>query len=85
MEPLSALGLAAATAQFIDFGSKIIGHTKEIGKAGSSVSVEHLSTITSDLIEINSDLKHQLRSRISESVGFAKEEQVQTLFSNYAS
>ncbi len=61
MEPLAALGLAAGTAQLFEFGSKLIKETKEVAEAGSTRSLEHLSTLTPDLIRINSSLGSQLR------------------------
>jgi hypothetical protein len=57
MDPLTALGLAANIAQFIDFGSKLIHQTKEVALTGTTISVEHLLNITSDLTAINSSLK----------------------------
>ena len=60
MDPLTALGLAASIAQFIDFGSNLVGKTRELAKAGSSVSVDHLSTLTSNLVDINKSLKYQV-------------------------
>jgi len=76
MDPLTALGLAASIAQFIDFGAELISQSKEIAEAGSSVSVAHLSAVTSDLIDINKNLEDQQISRVSENtqeekVGFS--------------
>ena len=76
MEPLIALGLAASVAQFIDFGSKLVGKTREIAKAGSSVSVDHLSTLTSNLLEINKSLEFQVNTARAENALLTKEEQV---------
>jgi hypothetical protein len=61
IDPFSALSLAVAIFQFIDYGSKIVSHTKEIAGSGSSVNVQHFSRITSDLIGINSNLSRQLK------------------------
>ena len=76
MEPLTALGLAASVAQFIDFGSKLVGKTREIAKAGSSVSVAHLSTLTSDLIDINDSLESKIGLVKAQNFILTKEEQV---------
>lgn len=76
MEPLTALGLAASIAQFIDFGSNLVGKTREIAKAGSSVSVDHLLTLTSNLVDINKSLKYQVGlTRVGNRLP-TKEEQV---------
>ena len=76
MDPLSALSLAASVAQLIDFGSKVFLETRQIAQSGSSISVEHLSTVAKDLVEINSSLQQQLNSRIDQAPGLVKEEQV---------
>ena len=76
MDPLSALGIAAAVAQFIDFGTKIIIHTKEINESGSSVTVKHVSTLNNDLIKINSTLKQQILPVTTRSLPLTREAQV---------
>ena len=75
MDPLSALSLAACVVQFLDFGSKLVRETKEIVDGGSTLSVEHLSRITVDLVGFNSALDRQFRSR-NFIAGVAKEDQV---------
>ncbi len=76
MEPLTALGLAASVAQFINLGSNIVGNTMEIAKAGSLVSVAHLSTLTSNLIDINKSLEYQVGLARAKNGVLTKEEQV---------
>ena len=68
MEPLTALGLATSVA---DFGS-----TREIARAGSSVSVADLSTLTSDLIDINESLDSGIILVKAHNLILTKEEQV---------
>ena len=75
MDPLSALSLAACVVQFLDFGSKLVRETKEIAERGSTVSVEHLSLITVDLVGFNSALDTGIRSR-NFTAGVGKEDQV---------
>ena len=82
MEPLTALGLAASVAQFIDFGPKLVGKTREIAKAGSSVSVDHLSTLISNLLDINKSLKSQTNLATAGNAPLTKEEQVSILSSS---
>ncbi len=77
MEPLAALGLAAGVAQFLELGSKLIKETKEVAEAGSTRSLEHLSTLTPDLICINSSLESQLKPTKSAP---SEEEQVSAPF-----
>ena len=79
MEPLVALGLAASVAQLIDFASKLVGKTREIALAGSSVSVNHLSTLTFNLLDINNSLKAQTNLARAENAPLTKEEQVSML------
>ena len=79
MEPLIALGLAHSVDQFIDFASRLEGKAREIALAGSSVSVDHLSTLTSNLLDINNNLKVQTNSTRAENAPLTKEEQVSVL------
>lgn len=76
MEPLTALSLAASIAQFLEFGSKLIGQTNEVAKAGSTVSIFHFSNVTSDLISINATLERQLNPIKGRTEPLTKEEQV---------
>lgn len=77
MDPLTALSLAACIAQFIDFGSRLVCKTKEVAEAGSTVSVQHLSTIISDLVGINSSLKKKIEPKSgADNVKLTKEEEV---------
>jgi hypothetical protein len=48
MEPLSALSLAAAIAQFVDFGLKITGNAREIygSLSGATEENQHLEAAT---------------------------------------
>ena len=75
MGPLEALGVAAATAQLIDFGATLIRCTKEIVDTGSTVSNEHASTITSDFIKATSSVDYQLSNKISAGNDVSAEEQ----------
>jgi hypothetical protein len=76
MDPLTALGIAANIAQFIDFGATLVKQAKEVAGTGSSISVSHLSTITSDLVETHSSLKQQLKPITKKKLNLTKEEQV---------
>ena len=78
MGPLEALGVAAATAQLIDFGATLIRCTKEIVDTGSTVSNEHASTITSDFIKATASIDHQLSSKTSAGNDVSVEEQAST-------
>lgn len=63
MDPLTALGLTANIAQFIDFGSRLIHQTKEVALTSTTISIEHQLNITSNLTIINSSLEqYQMRS-----------------------
>jgi hypothetical protein len=59
MEPLAALSIASAVAQFLDFGAKLVSGTREIADTGLTVSTAHLSQLTTDLVEINASLEKQ--------------------------
>lgn len=75
MDPLTALSLAASIAQFLDFGSKLISTTREIKDAGQSVSIKHLSNITTDLTNFNLTLKRQINLDATQ-VELTKEQKV---------
>ena len=75
MDSPSALSLAACITQFIDFGSKLVSHTTEIVEASSTMTIQHLSNITSDLTKINPILEKKL-GEIGGSAAVLTEEQV---------
>ncbi|PMD58404.1 uncharacterized protein K444DRAFT_614188 [Hyaloscypha bicolor E] len=60
MDPLTALGLAAAVVQFVDFGVEIFHKSKEILHSASGASVENASikTTTSDLQRLLEKIKN---------------------------
>ena len=76
MEPLIALGVAASVAQFIDFAAKLVGKTRKIALTGSLVSIDHLSALTSNLLDINHSLKVQTKLARAGNAPLTKEEQV---------
>ena len=57
MEPLSALGLAADVAQFIEYGISMFRDAEEINDYGSTVSTGHLTSLTNDFWAINTILQ----------------------------
>jgi hypothetical protein len=60
MDPVTALSLAAAVVQFVDFGSEILSEAKQIHEAGSSTGVSDLDKVTQDLMDANRRLKASL-------------------------
>lgn len=74
LDPWNALSLAAALAQFIDFGAKIISQTKEIKEAGSSVNTQNLEKINKDIIALSRNIRPHGSSRTSTSELRAAEE-----------
>jgi len=54
MEPLSALGLAAAVVQFLDFGSRMFRDLREIYGSAERTTVKHieLSALADELSEL---------------------------------
>ncbi|KAI9656830.1 MAG: hypothetical protein M1821_003469 [Bathelium mastoideum] len=65
MDPLTALGLAANIAQFIDFGISIFREAKEIKDAGHTVSSGHLASLAADFGSINATLKRDLAPNLA--------------------
>ncbi len=56
MDPLSALGLAANIAQFVDMGIALVRNTKEIVEAGATVSTLHLAGLATDIQNVSASL-----------------------------
>lgn len=58
LDPFSALSIAAAVAQFLDFGSKLIAGSIELYRSAEGVlpGILTLETITDDLKELSRDL-----------------------------
>ncbi|KAL9093980.1 MAG: hypothetical protein Q9165_003650 [Trypethelium subeluteriae] len=73
MDPLTALGLAANIAQFIDFGITVFREAKEIQDAGHTVSSGHLASLAADFGSINATLKRDLTPSCSPD-GYSGEE-----------
>ncbi|KAK1764207.1 hypothetical protein QBC33DRAFT_201658 [Phialemonium atrogriseum] len=72
MDPLSALGLASAVAQFLDFGSKLFHATKEVMDAGSTVTVARVGEAAGHLADIGCGL--QTRYQTLEAAELSEEE-----------
>lgn len=72
MDPLSALSIASAVAQFLDFGSKLFHATKEVVDAGSTVTVALVGEAASQLADIGCGL--QTRYQTLEAAELSEEE-----------
>jgi hypothetical protein len=59
MDPISALGLAAAVCQFVDFGSKVIHTTYNIHQSTNGATQENI-----ELAELTTTL-HDLQARLA--------------------
>ncbi|KAI9734369.1 MAG: hypothetical protein M1834_002475 [Cirrosporium novae-zelandiae] len=59
LDPSSAIGLASAVVQFVDFSTKILSKGRVIYKNGEGALVEHLEleAIAQNVIKLNSDVK----------------------------
>jgi 6-phosphogluconate dehydrogenase len=72
MDPISALGIAAAAVQFIDFGSKLVSRSKEIYQSSSGFSAEHvdLTETTNKMISLSQNLESTLQNSASQTLEF---------------
>jgi hypothetical protein len=54
LDPLTAIGLASAIVQFVDFSSRLVSETKELyhSTEGNSTQNEELHAVTEDLREL---------------------------------
>ena len=62
MDPLSALSVAAAVIQFVDFGQRLFVGTWSIyrSSSGESVVLEDLSTVSRDLEQLSTSVERAL-------------------------
>lgn len=60
MDPLSALSIAAAVVQFLDFGAKLVGTSLEVYRSAEGATEQNLET--EYLVEHTRDLTARLKS-----------------------
>ena len=62
MDPLSALGLAAAVVQFVEFSGSLIADTYKVYKYGSRdpKAGSDIKTITGSLQNLNNELRSNI-------------------------
>jgi hypothetical protein len=60
LDPFTALNLAAAVVQFVDFGSKILSDSSAIYKSGSTSEREDIKSITMNLAALADRIRHDL-------------------------
>ena len=62
MEPLSALSIATAVVQFLDFAANIVSGTREIYKNSPDHAQRNvdLKTVTKSLVTLNNDIRDSL-------------------------
>lgn len=60
MDPLSAVSLASAVIQFVDFGSRLLRDTVEIyqSQTGGSHESDHISKIAGTISDLSEDVEH---------------------------
>lgn len=65
MDPLSALSIAAAVSQFVDFGQRLLSETWSIyhNRRGESLALQDLSTVTDDLVQLSTGVKNALSTQ----------------------
>lgn len=78
LDPLTALSLASAVVQLVDFGARLLDDSSQLYYKGRTLELASLKTITDDLIEVNGLLKSRPKliqptighSAEAEQVGF---------------
>lgn len=62
MEPLSALSVAAAVAQFAEFGYKLLKNTHEIyqSSSGQNATTINITTVSNDLRTLAEDMEQKI-------------------------
>ncbi|KAI0142817.1 hypothetical protein GGR57DRAFT_508537 [Xylariaceae sp. FL1272] len=61
MDPISALNIAAAVVQFIDFTTQLLKDYGEIRQSGQPLTYEAFEQTTNDLLKLNATLKDRKR------------------------
>jgi hypothetical protein len=84
LDPWTALSLAAAIVQFIDFSSKIVFDAKEIQKDGKSLRVLAIGDKATRLISLCETIRRQQLPK-SVVIGLTDAEQVSALQDFYSS
>jgi len=56
MEALTALGLAANITQFVDFGARPVGTTKDIVETGTTLQIADIDRAATDLKRLSQGL-----------------------------
>jgi hypothetical protein len=74
LDPLSAIGLASAIVQFVDFGSKLVSQSRELHANGSLAQNDEIQLITESLKDMAADLT---KSRMKHA--HADDEEIQEL------
>ena len=62
LDPFTSLSLAASVVQFIDAGSKLVSKSCQIHRTGTLAQNFDLETVTSDFLNLNSDIHAQCGS-----------------------
>lgn len=79
MDGLSALGLAASVAQFIEFGCTLVSKSKEIYESGHGASKQHVESAAAAerLVELSEGIKATLE--VERAAGIQPSAQQQSL------
>lgn len=76
MEPLGALGVAAAAVQLFDFASRVLKGCTDVCQSGKGVDLEAVEKTAKDLANLKESLIHQAKLSLGKGPGAtAMEEQ----------
>ncbi|KAM0347336.1 hypothetical protein ACHAPU_004855 [Fusarium lateritium] len=75
MDPLSALGIAAAVVQFVDFGQRLLSETWQVYRStsGKDLELHELSLVSKDLAQISQSIKNAVNARKSGVSGVSQD------------
>jgi hypothetical protein len=65
MDPVSILGVAAATVQFVDFGQRLFSETWQIYRSasGQTLRLQNLTAISADISQLSTTVKEALQTQ----------------------
>ncbi|KAM0546648.1 hypothetical protein ACHAPJ_010786 [Fusarium lateritium] len=67
MDPLSILGAAAATVQFVDFGQRLFFETWQVSRSASGVRLQNLSVISADISKLSTTVRESFEAQEQET------------------
>lgn len=68
LDPLTAVSLASAVVQFVDFSCKIVSKSRQLGAAtrGAKIEASNSEVVTRDLLKLSEKMKEKLANAVAD-------------------